>query len=108
MGLARMTDKARGHHAELIGDFKYGLASGNDADLLAFLQMTEEAFLELAIVLPDDELAEKVVAEDKENAAANGAEKKKSADPDMEEEAYMAAKLACSLANKDDCVMCGA
>ena len=52
--------------------------------------------------------AEKVVAEDKENAAANGAEKKKSADPDMEEEAYMAAKLACSLANKDDCVMCGA
>ncbi|EEH59330.1 uncharacterized protein MICPUCDRAFT_31349 [Micromonas pusilla CCMP1545] len=32
----------------------------------------------------------------------------KSADPDMEEEARMAAKLACSLANKDECVMCGA
>ena len=29
-------------------------------------------------------------------------------DPDMEEEALMAAKLACSLANKDECMMCGA
>ena len=46
---------------------------------------------------------------DKENAAAdNGVQKKKGADPDMDEEAYMAAKLACSLANKDECVMCGA
>ena len=48
-------------------------------------------------------------AGDKENAAAdNGVQKKKGADPDMDEEAYMAAKLACSLANKDECVMCGA
>jgi len=48
-------------------------------------------------------------AGDKENAQPNGAAgKKKMVDPDMEEEARMAAKLACSLANKDDCVMCGA
>ena len=47
------------------------------------------------------------VAGDKENAQPNGG-KKKAVDPDMEEEALMAAKIACSLANKDDCVMCGA
>lgn len=62
VGLARMTDKARGHYAELIGDFIYGDASGSDADLLAFLKSTQETFLELAISLPDDELAEQVVA----------------------------------------------
>ncbi len=62
VGLARMTDKARGHYAELIGEFKYGQISGNDADLLAFLNMSEDAFLDLAIALPDDELAEQVVA----------------------------------------------
>ncbi|MEC8933165.1 MAG: DUF5069 domain-containing protein, partial [Candidatus Latescibacterota bacterium] len=62
VGLARMTDKARGHYAELIGEFKYGQISGNDADLLAFLNTTEEAFLDLAIATPDDELAEQVVA----------------------------------------------
>jgi ribonucleoside-diphosphate reductase subunit M1 len=50
---------------------------------------------------------------DKENAQPNGAAagKKKvmaAVDPDMEEEALMAAKLQCSLENKDDCVMCGA
>merc|ERR1711935_1325693 len=54
--------------------------------------------------------AAKKETEDKENAptvVADG-KKKPAADPDMEEEALMAAKLACSLANKDDCVMCGA
>jgi ribonucleoside-diphosphate reductase subunit M1 len=47
-------------------------------------------------------------AGDKENSPVVTDGKKAAADPDMEEEALMAAKLACSLANKDDCVMCGA
>ena len=54
---------------------------------------------------------EALPAVDKENAKPNAAavaKKMAAVDPDMEEEALMAAKLACSLANKDDCVMCGA
>jgi ribonucleoside-diphosphate reductase subunit M1 len=47
-------------------------------------------------------------AGDKENSPVVTDGKKAAADPDMEEEALMAAKLACSLANKEDCVMCGA
>jgi ribonucleoside-diphosphate reductase subunit M1 len=47
-------------------------------------------------------------AGDKENSPVVKDGKKAAADPDMEEEALMAAKLACSLANKEDCVMCGA
>jgi len=50
----------------------------------------------------------KEVVGDKENQPANGEGAKKAVDPDMEEEALMAAKIACSLANKDECVMCGA
>ncbi|MBT6145813.1 MAG: DUF5069 domain-containing protein, partial [Gemmatimonadetes bacterium] len=61
VGLARMTDKARGHWAELIGDFIYGQKSGSDDGLLEFLNTTEEAFLELAISSPDDELAQQVI-----------------------------------------------
>jgi ribonucleoside-diphosphate reductase subunit M1 len=63
-------------------------------------------------------LAKKTPKAIEETAGANGKENvlvasgkgnaQKSADPDMEEEARMAAKLACSLANKDECVMCGA
>ena len=59
-------------------------------------------------------VAEPVLGESsKENlpAAAGKTEAKAKAaavDPDMEEEALMAAKLACSLANKDECMMCGA
>ena len=53
--------------------------------------------------------AAKALAQDKENAPVVADAKKKAAmDPDMEEEALMAAKLACSIENKDDCVMCGA
>ena len=52
--------------------------------------------------------SKKEVVGDKENQPANGEGAKKSVDPDAEEEALMAAKIACSLANKDECVMCGA
>ena len=53
--------------------------------------------------------SKKEVVGDKENQPANGEGAKKGpVDPDMEEEALMAAKIACSLANKDECVMCGA
>ena len=34
VGLARMTDKARGHNAELLGEFKYGETSGLDCEIL--------------------------------------------------------------------------
>jgi hypothetical protein len=57
-------------------------------------------------------VAEPVLGESsKENLPAGKTEAKAKAaavDPDMEEEALMAAKLACSLANKDECMMCGA
>lgn len=49
---------------------------------------------------------------DKENEAPKSPRKPTKADldkmSDEEKEAYLAAKLACSLANKEDCVMCGA
>ena len=62
-------------------------------------------------------VAEPVLGESsKENLPADAAApgkteakaKAAAVDPDMEEEALMAAKLACSLANKDECMMCGA
>ena len=39
VGLARMIDKARGHNAETIGEFKYGDDSGLDVEVLEFINM---------------------------------------------------------------------
>ena len=47
--LARMTDKARGHEAELIGEYKYGDDSGMDGETLSFLGMGAEEFEDAAV-----------------------------------------------------------
>ena len=57
VGLARMTDKARGHEAELIGEYKYGDDSGMDGEVLALLGMGAEEFEEAAVGHDDEQLA---------------------------------------------------
>lgn len=61
VGLARMTDKARGHNAELLGDYKYGSNSGLDRDVLEFIRMDEEEFAEQADQLNDSMLSELII-----------------------------------------------
>ncbi|SVD39673.1 uncharacterized protein METZ01_LOCUS392527, partial [marine metagenome] len=56
VGLARMTDKARGHNAELLGDYRYGAGSGLDVEVLEFINMNEEEFAEAADELSDADL----------------------------------------------------
>lgn len=57
VGLARMTDKARGHNAELEGEYKYGDVSGLDREVLALLGLSADEFAEAADNMWDDELA---------------------------------------------------
>ena len=57
VGLARMTDKARGHNAELIGEYKFGQPSGLDREVLGFIDMSDEEFAELADNMTDGEIA---------------------------------------------------
>ena len=56
VGLARMTDKARGHNAELLGDYKYGETSGLDCEVLELMGLGAEEFAEAADRLWDIEL----------------------------------------------------
>ncbi|MDE0634389.1 MAG: DUF5069 domain-containing protein [Candidatus Poribacteria bacterium] len=48
VGAARMTDKARAHNEETLGDFVYGDHSGLDRRILAFLDISADAFAEAA------------------------------------------------------------
>lgn len=57
VGLARMTDKARGHNAELLGEFRYGEGSGLDVEVAELLGVNHEEFAEAADRLWDRELA---------------------------------------------------
>ena len=57
-GLARMADKARGHKAELIGEFKYGEDSGLDREVLALIGVSAADFADAAETLWDAELAD--------------------------------------------------
>lgn len=47
VGVARMTDKARAHNAETIGDYIYGETSGLDQRVLTFLGISADAFAEV-------------------------------------------------------------
>ncbi len=47
VGVARMTDKARAHNAETIGDYIYGESSGLDQRVLTFLGISADAFTEV-------------------------------------------------------------
>ena len=48
VGAARMTDKARAHNAETIGEYIYGESSGLDQQVLEFLEITADAYAEAA------------------------------------------------------------
>ena len=56
IGLARMIDKARGHNAETIGEFKYGDDSGLDVEVLEFINMNAAEFAEVVDELDDEVL----------------------------------------------------
>ncbi len=56
VGLARMTDKARGHNAETIGLFKYGTDSGLDMEVLELVRMSAADFSEAVDTMDDDQL----------------------------------------------------
>ena len=60
-GLARMADKARGHQAETIGEFKYGEDSGLDREVLALIGVGADDFADAAESMWDTELADWVV-----------------------------------------------
>ena len=47
VGVARMTDKARAHNAETLGDYIYGESSGLDQRVLTFLGISADAFAEV-------------------------------------------------------------
>ena len=48
VGAARMTDKARAHNAETLGEYIYGESSGLDQRVLTFLGISADAFAEAA------------------------------------------------------------
>ena len=48
VGVARMTDKARAHNAETLGDYIYGESSGLDQRVLIFLGISADAYAEAA------------------------------------------------------------
>ena len=53
VGVARMTDKARAHNAETLGDYIYGESSGLDQRVLTFLGISADDFAE-AVAQHDD------------------------------------------------------
>ena len=57
VGAARMTDKARAHNKEMIGDFVYGRYSGLDRRILEFLSISADDFAEAADEYDDAELS---------------------------------------------------
>jgi len=75
VGLARMTDKARGHNAETIGLYLYGVDSKLDTDVLQFVNMGFEEFAEAADAMNDSDLSvlvlEKAQRSEAEIAAFN-------------------------------------
>ena len=48
VGVARMTDKARAHNAEYLGEYIYGESSGLDQQVLTFLGISADAYAEAA------------------------------------------------------------
>ena len=48
VGAARLTDKARAHNAETLGEYLYGENSGLDQQVLEFLGITADAYAEAA------------------------------------------------------------
>lgn len=53
-GVARFADKARAVHTGDLGTHKYGTASEQDTEVLAFLGLSVETFQAAAVKMPDD------------------------------------------------------
>ena len=58
VALARMTDKARAHNDETLGEYIYGKTSGLDKRVLEFLNISEEDFAKSAKRYHDTELCD--------------------------------------------------
>jgi len=69
VGLARMTDKARAHGEETLGEFVYGENSGLDREVLAFVNMTAEEFAQAAGERDDEELSQRVLEKTRKSQA---------------------------------------
>lgn len=78
VGAARMTDKARAHNEETLGDFVYGDHSGLDRRILAFLDISADDFAEAADEYDDATLSSWMLEQgkktDEEIAAFNQTE----------------------------------
>lgn len=61
VGVARMTDKARAHNAETIGEYIYGESSGLDQRVLTFLGISADAYAEAADAHDDAALGQWVL-----------------------------------------------
>ncbi|MFH1568748.1 MAG: DUF5069 domain-containing protein [Gemmatimonadota bacterium] len=61
VGLARMTDKARAHDEELLGEYVYGEKSGLDREVLELIGMSAAEFAAAASELDDGALSELVL-----------------------------------------------
>ena len=61
VGVARLTDKARAHNAETLGEYLYGETSGLDQRVLTFLGISAEAYAEAADEHDDAALGEWVL-----------------------------------------------
>ena len=69
VGVARMTDKARAHNAETLGDYIYGESSGLDQRVLTFLGISDDAYAEAADEHDDDALGHWVLETSGKTAA---------------------------------------
>ena len=61
VGAARMTDKARAHNDETLGEFLYGEDSGLDRKILALLGISADEFAEVADEHDDQALSQWIV-----------------------------------------------
>lgn len=68
-GLARMTDKARGHNSELLGEYVYGDASGLDKAVLELIGMSADEYAEAADTMSDGELSDLVLKKSGKSAS---------------------------------------
>ena len=69
VGVARMTDKARAHNAETLGDYIYGESSGLDQRVLTFLEISADAYAEAVDEYDDDVLGHWVLETSGKTAA---------------------------------------
>ena len=69
VGAARMTDKARAHNAETLGEYIYGESSGLDQRVLVFLEISADAFAEAADAHDDTALGNWVLETSGKTAA---------------------------------------